>query len=102
MKNPEKIKSGEKLKHVKTEAQPWDCDLTLAEADKICAERNIVLDKLRPWISLSFYNRLSEKLGQEKTQFQALLNIDDARKQMLAQYSFVLNPSYFEQKLWKT
>ena len=98
---PEILKPSEKRKESKAEAQPWECDLTPDEVQQICDERMDVLDKLRPFISLNFHNRLNEKLALEKRQFQALLNIDDARKQFLAQYSLVLNPSYFEQKLWK-
>lgn len=100
MRKPEILKPAEKLPARKFEPQPWDCELTLPETERICAQRRALLDKLRPVISLSFYNRLSEKLEYEKRQFQALLNIDDARRERLAQYSFVLNPSYFEQKLW--
>lgn len=98
---PEILKSSEKSRESKAEAQPWECDLTPDEVQQICEERAGALDKLRSSISLNFYNRLNEKLSLEKRQFQALLNIDDARKQFLAQYSLVLNPSYFEQKLWK-
>lgn len=100
MPKPEMLKSSEKLSTGKFEPQPWDCDLSLSEAERICAQRKALLDKLRPAMSLSYYNRLNEKLEREKRQFRALLNIDDARKQRLAQYSFVLNPSFFEQKLW--
>ena len=81
--------------------QPWECDLTLKQVEQICAKRRAELEVLRPAISLAFYNRLKEKLELEKKQFRALLDIDDARRQFLAQYSLVLNPSYFEQKLWK-
>ncbi len=99
---PEILKITEKQKESKAESQPWECDLTPEEVEQICERRGQVLDTLRPFISLNFYNRLNEKLALERRQFQALLNIDDARKQFLAQYSLVLNPSYFEQKLWKT
>jgi len=101
IKKSEILKSSEKAAERKTEFQPWESELTIKAVDQICKARLAALEKIRPAISLAYYNRLSEKLDSEKRQFQALLNIDDARKQFLAQYSLVLNPSYFEQKLWK-
>ncbi len=72
--------------------------ITKAEVETIYRDRKKLLDEIKPAVCLKFYNDTSEKLENEKRQFEQLLNRQNARDEALSHYSFVLNPHYFEQK----
>ena len=74
-----------------------DIDQTRA----ILVTRAKLLSDLKPFVSLSFYYQLSEKLKTEEKRYKALFERAARERKTLKQYSFVLNPVYFEQKLWK-
>lgn len=72
--------------------------LSPKEAMEICKIRQEALEGLKHVITLKFYHQITEKLSQEKLAFEKLLNLETAKQTVLSQYSFVLNPYYFEQK----
>jgi hypothetical protein len=74
--------------------------LTKSEVEEICGGRVGQLESIRSLISLKFFHQISEKLEKEKRQFAELLKWHDTAQDILANYSFALNPSYFEQKFF--
>jgi hypothetical protein len=49
-------------------------------------------------VGLKFYYRAAEKIKQEEETLKRFLRIESAKQTVLADYSFVLDPAYFEQK----
>ncbi|MEK7162116.1 MAG: hypothetical protein AAB729_05520 [Patescibacteria group bacterium] len=82
------------------EGQTGAGSITKAEVETIYKDRKNRLEEIRSLVCLKFYNDISEKLENEKWQFEQLLNWQDARDEALSHYSFVLNPYYFEQKFF--
>lgn len=76
--------------------------LTQTQIDELYSQRLQSLDSLKATISLKFYYIIVEKLQAEKTTLEAHLNIAFTKKQDHDQYSFILDPQFFEQKFLKT
>jgi len=94
----------EKLNTVETlsaaEQAPGALDQVLS-ADAVTAlyqTRQADLETLKKWVGLKFYYRAAEKIKQEETSLKRLLRLEDAKQAILSDYSFVLDPAYFEQK----
>jgi hypothetical protein len=98
MLKQELLKPTENLAAGAEEPQNGAGGVTRAEAGAIFRERKNLLEEIRAAICLKFYNEISEKLESENSRFERMLNVKDARDEVLSQYSFVLNPYYFEQK----
>ncbi|MCC7356821.1 MAG: hypothetical protein IT410_04410 [Candidatus Doudnabacteria bacterium] len=76
--------------------------LTQKQIDELYSQRLQSLDSLKAKISLKFYYIIAEKLQAEKKTLEALLNIAFTKKQDHDQYSFILDPQFFEQKFLKS
>jgi hypothetical protein len=98
---PEKITSPEIPPFLVKQPGELPDSLTRAEADNIYNFRRSGLETLRSAISLKFFHQISEKLEKEKQKFAELLLWKDHKQDALSNYSFVLNPYYFEQKFLK-
>jgi hypothetical protein len=60
--------------------------------------RSSDLGTLKNKISLKLFYAIQEKLNQEKQALEEILHKDSVKKQEASQYSFFLDPQYFEQK----
>ncbi len=58
------------------------------------------LKTLKNWVGLKFYYRAAEKIKQEEEVLKRLLRLENAKQTILADYSFVLDQAYFEQKFF--
>lgn len=76
--------------------------LTQKQIDELYSERLKTLDSIKANISLKFYYVIAEKLQTEKKTLEALLNVAFVKKQDHDQYSFILDPQFFEQKFLKS
>ncbi len=94
----EMLKPGETLAASVSETSARSGSITPAEVKAIYQDRVKNLEEIRSLVCLKFYNEVKEKLESEKRQFEQLLHWQDTRDETLSQYSFVLNPYYFEQK----
>jgi hypothetical protein len=56
------------------------------------------LAAIKKWVGLKFFYRATEKVKQEEASLKRLLRLETAKQTILADYSFVLDPAYFEQK----
>ncbi|GEM_PF-2300623 len=65
-------------------------------------ERRSSLEPLKATLSLKFYNAISEKITAEEAQFNQLLHIEADKEKDNAQFSYILDTQYFEQKLLST
>ncbi len=72
--------------------------LTQEQIDALYTERIGQLDTIKDSIGLKFYYAITEKLQSEKKTLEELLNVAYTKKQDQDQYSFVLDPQFFEQK----
>lgn len=72
--------------------------LTMQQVDELYTARNANLEAIKQWVNLKFYYRVAEKIKQEQEAFKRLLRIENAKQDILAEYSFVLDSAYFEQK----
>lgn len=92
LKSPERITSSPFENHESLNG------LSRQETEEIYFSRKNSLEKIRGIVCLKFYNEIAEKLELEKQAFEKLLNRQDAKELALANYSFILNPYFFEQK----
>lgn len=63
-------------------------------------ERTSALEQLKDRISLKSYYEILEKLNQEKETANSMLLTAIERQETLAEYSFILDPAYFEQQFF--
>ena len=61
-------------------------------------QRQQTLEQIKPWVGLKFFYRTTEKIKQEEVNLRKLLRLENAKQTVLSDYSFVLDPAYFEQK----
>ena len=72
--------------------------LTAEAVTSLYQTRQADLETMKKWVGLKFYYRAVEKIKQEEQALRRLLRLEDAKQSILADYSFVLDPAYFEQK----
>jgi len=72
--------------------------LTAEAVTSLYKARQNDLETIKKWVGLKFYYRAAEKIKQEEQALRRLLRLEDAKQSILADYSFVLDPAYFEQK----
>lgn len=75
-----------------------DAELTVEVANSLFSQRFSEAEQLQPFISLKFYYAIKEKIVREQAAARKLLQIEENKQEILDKYSFILNPSYFEQK----
>lgn len=75
-----------------------DGSLTAEHVEQLYAVRRSDLKSIKPGIGLKFYYRAAEKIKQEEEALKRLLRLENAKQNILSEYSFVLDPVYFEQK----
>lgn len=96
----EKLNSPEMAIHPKqNESSGSDLELTPELANSMFEQRLKQTDELQPFISLKFYYFIKEKIAREQSTARKLLKQEENKQEILDKYSFVLNPSYFEQKI---
>ncbi len=78
--------------------QTTNLELTEHTADSLFAQRIEQIEQLHPFVSLKFYYAMKEKIVREQATARKLLRLEDQKQETLDQFSFILNPSYFEQK----
>lgn len=66
--------------------------------DQLFLDRNNELEKLKTNLSLKRFYAVSEKIDKEKQALIKLLDLQTNRDKILSEFSFVLDPAYFEQK----
>jgi hypothetical protein len=76
-----------------------ETSLTPESAQQMFEQRLAQTEAMHPFISLKFFYQVKEKVIREQGMARKLLKIEEDRQEKLDQFSFVLNPSYFEQKL---
>lgn len=76
-----------------------NAEFTPEVASSLFEERLLAAEQLQPFISLKFFYFLKEKITREQAAARKLLKIEENKQEVLDKYSFILNPSYFEQKL---
>lgn len=99
MQTQEQLKTTEVISQTTEDNTVSPTGLNKTETEKIYYFRQGLLEKIRSIIGLKFYHQISEKLENEKSIFEKLLNLEDVKQDFLSHYSFVLNPHYFEQQL---
>lgn len=67
--------------------------------DETIAIRTGQLEALSGKISRKRSFQLEEKIRQERAELETLLDIQKRKQTISDQYSFILDPAYFEQKL---
>lgn len=90
--NPESMLPAENAEAV-TESR-----LDAAAVANLFQARQQHLATLKNWVGLKFFYRAAEKIKQEETSLKHLLRLENAKQTILADYSFVLDSAYFEQK----
>ncbi len=76
-------------------------DLSEAKLAQTISHRQKDLESIKQWVGLKFYYRASEKIKAEEAALRKLLNREEVKRSVLSEYSFVLDPLYFEQKFLK-
>ena len=82
-----------------TELEPSSTEFTPEIAAVMFEERLAETEQLQPFISLKFFYFVKEKIIREQAASRKLLKIEENKQEILDNYSFILNPAYFEQKL---
>jgi hypothetical protein len=101
MQNKEILCSKEFQTNNGTEFKPADLDLSITAIDSLYKHRKEQLESIKNHIYLKFYYQIEEKLKKEQQVLMDILDGKLGKKKVLAQYSFVLDPQYFEQKFFK-
>lgn len=100
MQKPELIQHQETIKPQTQESPMAEGGLSIDAVSRLYGSRLGNLERLRPLISLKLYYGVVEKLEQEKAQLLRFLRWEDTKQDILSNYSFVLDTSYFEQKFF--
>jgi len=97
---PEIIISAELAEPANTIEQPArNTEFTPEIAAALFEHRLAEAEQLQPFISLKFFYSLKEKIVREQAAARKLLKIEENKQEILDNYSFILNPAYFEQRL---
>lgn len=97
---PEIINSAELAPAGKAiETVSGNTEFTPEVATSLFEQRLQEAQQLHPFISLKFYYQIKEKIVREQATARKLLKIEENKQEVLDKYSFILNPSYFEQKI---
>jgi hypothetical protein len=96
--NNERLKPSEPKKKSE-QVSPAPEVLTVELAESVILSRREQLNKLEGIISKKYYYKLEERIQEEVLEFEKLLNWQKGKKQILSQYTFVLDQQYFEQKI---
>ncbi len=96
----EKLKPTETaLENKAIEIKHNETALTPQSAQQMFEQRLAQIEAMHPFVSLKFFYQVKEKIIREQGMAKKLLKIEEDRQEKLDQFSFVLNPTYFEQKL---
>jgi len=60
--------------------------------------RKEILENIKDGISRKIYFQIEEKINREEKQLKEILDWQEGRQSVLAKYSFILDPHYFEQE----
>jgi hypothetical protein len=72
--------------------------LSANQVQELYEARHRDLKTMKQWVGLKFYYRAAEKIKQEEESLKKLLRLESVKQGILAEYSFVLDSAYFEQK----
>ncbi|HYV33924.1 MAG TPA: hypothetical protein VE973_03700 [Candidatus Limnocylindria bacterium] len=95
---PEILKISEKPKKTATESLAAVVNFDEEQIQTAIAPRKALLESIKAEITLKSYYTLEEKILVEEKRLNDILDIKRGRQSRLAKYSFILNPSYFEQE----
>ncbi len=98
MYQQERLRTQEITPSLLHESQSTRSVITKEEVQQLYQGRKQRLEEVRSSVCLKFYETICEKIDQEKRLFERLLHWEDAKQDALSQYSFILNPFYFEQR----
>jgi len=93
----EKLPTPEALSIIE-QAPTDEGSLSAPAVTELYQARHADLQTMKPWVGLKFFYRAAEKIKQEEATLKRLLRLETAKQTILADYSFVLDPAYFEQK----
>lgn len=71
--------------------------LSQNEIESIMEKRNLELQSIKPFVSLSFFHKANDKLSNELDELLAIAGLQNKRQLVLDEYSFILDSTYFEQ-----
>jgi hypothetical protein len=96
----EQLKPNEQIRQEPEAETAADTGASLSESviSDLFAARRQQLDTVKQWISLKFFYQAAEKVKREEAALRKLLDLEQAKQTILAEYTFVLDPVYFEQK----
>jgi hypothetical protein len=98
--NPETLKPIESTQPSSSPRDPRQ-PLTLEEVQVVIKERKVLLKNIQSSIGKKYYYRLEEKIDSEQAAFENILNLESNKQQILSEYSFILDPQYFDQIIMK-
>jgi len=94
----EKLQPVEQLPDNEQQETDFQAGLNAETVAELFTSRQADLKTLHRWVGLKFYYQAAEKIKQEEQTLKRLLRLETAKQTILADYSFVLDPAYFEQK----
>ncbi len=94
----EKLSTPEALSIIEQTPNASDGSLSANTVAELYQTRQADLQTMKSWVGLKFFYRATEKIKQEEATLKRLLRLETAKQTILADYSFVLDPAYFEQK----
>ncbi len=94
----EKLATPEALSIIEQSPIPDADSLSVDTVAELYKARHTDLETMKKWVGLKFFYRATEKVKQEEATLKRLLRLETAKQTILADYSFVLDPAYFEQK----
>lgn len=97
--NQEQLHSNaEQLRQQESPQENPDNGLSVSQVRELYEARQRDLKTMKQWVGLKFYYRAAEKIKQEENSLKKLLRLEGIKQDILAEYSFVLDSAYFEQK----
>lgn len=98
----EQLQPVEQPTAVETTATEQPNNLDETQLSETFSRRHKDLETIKQWVGLKFYYRTAEKVKLEELALRKLLNREEIKRSILSEYSFVLDPLYFEQKFLNT
>lgn len=83
-----------------TEPQKTSSHLTLESANFVIKQNKAMLESLTPHISRKLVFILEEKIGLQEKKFMEILQKQTGKQNFSKTFSLVLDPQFFEQKLF--
>ena len=99
MNSMEQLQPNNEVPHYQEAAAEIPAEgLSAEQVRELYEARQRDLETMKQWVGLKFYYRAAEKIKQEEANLKKLLRLETVKQGILAEYSFVLDSAYFEQK----